>query len=847
MLLRPLGVGLVQRPAEDLGGLRAGDGVFAVEHEEGDAARANLSGFGQVRANVGGVGVAIEGGADFAGVQADFGPELDEGRFVGDVTAFGEVGFEERFLGGVAKTVGGRQVGKTVGVEGRRDDRLVEVIVETRVGRHFGDAVVHGAGLVEADALVLGQVLVDVLTRILLKIRVQLEALPGNGYILFVGEGAQGFLKMPFADITERTHDIGPDLDFHARKITTFAGMDYFKALQALLAKERQEDKDAYMGLMRSSSVVDRRAAGLAWYPVAIRGSEPGRGDYLILEVERTTHRDIPHQLRFGASALFFSNHDPERDHVEGVISYQGGDRLKITLKEEELPDWAQDGKLGIDLLFDDNSYDEMLQALKRADAGSERRLVRVLTGGEQPKFDGAETTVADGALNVSQRTAVQRILGAQDLAIVHGPPGTGKTTTLVQAIKALIARDGEKVLVTAPSNTAVDLLSERLSEEGVNVLRVGNPARVSERLSALTLDAKMAAHPSVKEIRQLRRRAVEFRDMAHKYKRQFGKAEREQRRALFEEARKIMKDVENVERYILEDLLSKTQVVAATLVGAAHYTIRDVKFGTAVIDEAGQALEPACWIPALRADRLVLAGDHLQLPPVIKSAEAARGGLEKTLLEKCVALHPEAVTLLEEQYRMHELIMGYPSKVFYEQRLRAHPLVAGRLLPGQSPLAFIDTAGCGFEERQEGNALGNPEEAGFVVKHLARLVSELPSDVHPSIGVISPYRLQVQLLREQVEHTPTLAGESITVNTIDGFQGQERDVIYISMTRSNPDSRIGFLSEIRRMNVAMTRARMRLVVIGDSATLSQSPFYAEFIEYAQRQGEYRSAWEYME
>lgn len=620
--------------------------------------------------------------------------------------------------------------------------------------------------------------------------------------------------------------------------------MDYFKALQALLAKERQEDKDAYMALMRSSSIVDRRAAGLAWYPVAIRGSEPGRGDYLIVEVERTTHRDIPHQLRFGASALFFSNHDPEQDHVEGVISYQGGDRLKITLRDEELPDWAQDGKLGIDLLFDDNSYDEMIQALKRADAGSERRLVRVLTGAEPPRF--AEASAPDNALNPSQQAAVRRILAAQDLAIVHGPPGTGKTTTLVQAIKALIARDGEKVLVTAPSNTAVDLLSERLAEEGLNVLRVGNPARVSERLSSLTLDAKMATHPSVKEIRQLRRRAVEFRDMAHKYKRQFGKAEREQRRALFEEARKIMKDVENIERYILEDLLSKAQVVAATLVGAAHYTIREVKFGTAVIDEAGQALEPACWIPALRADRLVLAGDHLQLPPVIKSEAAARGGLERTLLEKCVALHPEAVTLLEEQYRMHELIMGYPSRVFYEQRLRAHPLVAGRLIPGQSPLAFIDTAGCGFEEKQEGNALGNPEEAAFVTRHLAGLVDALPAGAHPSIGVISPYRLQVQLLREQVEHTPSLAGESITVNTIDGFQGQERDVIYISMTRSNPDSRIGFLSEIRRMNVAMTRARMRLVVVGDSATLSQSPFYAEFIEYAQTQGEYRSAWEFI-
>jgi superfamily I DNA and/or RNA helicase len=633
--------------------------------------------------------------------------------------------------------------------------------------------------------------------------------------------------------------------------------MDYFKALQALLTMERTEDKAAYLALMRSSSVSDRRAAGLAWYPVAIRGSEPGRGDYLILEVERTTHRDIPHQLRFGVSALFFSNHNPEEQHIEGVISYQGGDRLKITLKEEELPDWASDGKLGIDLLFDDNSYDEMFQALRRADTLAEDprkgRLVRVLTGGEEVRFDTAETARQSGApggrtLNASQRTAVRKILAAQDLAIVHGPPGTGKTTTLVHAIKALLDRDGQKILVTAPSNTAVDLLSERLSEAGVNVLRLGNPARVSERLSALTLDSRMATHPSVRDIRQLKRRAVEFRDMAHKYKRQFGKAEREQRKALMDEARKIMKDVDNLERYILEDLMAKTQVVAATLVGAAHYTIRDLHFGTAVIDEAGQALEPGCWIPALKADRLVLAGDHLQLPPVIKSEEAARRGLGETLMEKCVARHPGAVTLLEEQYRMHEVIMGYPSRVFYEGRLQAHPLVAGRLLPGQSPLAFIDTAGCGFEERQEGNAIGNPEEAAFVFRHLSGLAAELDPAAFPSIAVISPYRLQVQLLKEQLAHTPELTSVAghITVNTIDGFQGQERDVVYISLTRSNTDSRIGFLGEIRRMNVAMTRARKRLVVIGDSATLSQTPFYAELIEYAQTQGEYRSAWEFI-
>jgi ATP-dependent RNA/DNA helicase IGHMBP2 len=434
----------------------------------------------------------------------------------------------------------------------------------------------------------------------------------------------------------------------------------------------------------------------------------------------------------------------------------------------------------------------------------------------------------------------------------VHGPPGTGKTTTLVQAILALIGRDGRQILVTAPSNTAVDLLSEKLSDLGLNVLRIGNPARVSEGQQALTLDSRIAEHPGAKEIKKLKRKAGEFRDMAHKYKRNFGPAEREQRKALFDEARNLMKDVDRIEGNILTDLLSRAQVITATLVGANHPVIRDRKFDTVVIDEAAQALEPASWIPALKARRLILAGDHCQLPPTVKSASAASGGLGVTLLEKNTLLHPEAVVLLEQQYRMHNLIMGYSSRVFYENRLKAHPTVAGHLLfETDTPLSFIDTAGCGYEEKQEGTALSNPEEAAFLLKHVTLLVSELESHYSgpdfPSIAIISPYRLQVQLLQELTQHSPVLRkyANKIAVNTIDSFQGQERDIVYIGMTRSNPDNRIGFLSEIRRMNVAMTRARKKLVVIGDGATLAQTPFYSGFIDYAGQQSAWHSAWEF--
>ena len=633
--------------------------------------------------------------------------------------------------------------------------------------------------------------------------------------------------------------------------------MDYFKRLLELLKIEREEDKQSYQRLIERSSVSERRANGLAWYPIAIRGQEMSRGDYLSVEVERTTHQDLPHQLRFGMPAVLFSNHEPKNDRVEGVVSYQGGNRLKITLRTDELPEWSRDGKLGIELLFDDNSYDEMQSALKTADslASSEKegQLIKVLTGERAPSFDQNLYPITIPKLNPSQQRAVHQILSAQELAVVHGPPGTGKTTTLVQAIKALVKKDNRPILVVAPSNTAVDLLSEKLSEEGLNVLRVGNPVRVSEHLSALTLDSKMSSHASVKDIKALKKQANEFKNMAHKYKRHFGKAERDQRKALFDEAHRIMKDVANMEQYIIDDLLTKTQVVTATLVGSNHFTVRNMKYSTVVIDEAGQALEPACWIPILKAEKVIFAGDHLQLPPTIKSEEAAKGGLSTTLLEKCVALHPESVVLLEEQYRMNEAIMGYSSKVFYNDKLKAHESVAGRVLfPGEAPLAFLDTAGCGFDEKLEGTSSTNPEEAAFLFKHLSQLAAEFAAvnpkqEDFPSIAVISPYKEQINILKDQLAHATDLKPylDKIAVNTIDSFQGQERDVVYISMTRSNAEGQIGFLADIRRMNVAMTRARKKLVVIGDSATLSVLPFYENFIAYAEGLNAYQSAWEF--
>lgn len=633
--------------------------------------------------------------------------------------------------------------------------------------------------------------------------------------------------------------------------------MDYFQNLREQLKAEKTADQLNFQQQTANAAPALRRAAGLTWYPIAIRGTEPTRAEYISVELERTTHLELPHQFRFGAAAALFSNHNPREDRINGIITHASGNKMRITLHDEELPDWSRNGKLGVDLLFDDNSYNEMEAALKTAAARKEQakegRLIRVLCGEQNPVFDPLQPTVPNTKLNPSQEQAIQQILAAQDVAIIHGPPGTGKTTTLVAAIKALQSRQKQQILVCAPSNTAVDLLAEKLSDEGFNVLRVGNPARVSEQLSTLTLEAKIADHPSNKDIKKLKKQAAEFKNMAHKYKRNFGRAEREQRKALFDEAHRILREVEQTEQYISTEVFNRADIIVSTLVGANHFSVRERNYETVVIDEAGQALEPACWIPILKTKKLIMAGDHCQLPPTIKSEGPSKIALSTTLLEKCIRLFPETVTMLETQYRMHEHIMSYSSRVFYKNALHAHASVANHLLfDGDQALLFIDTAGCGFEEKLEGTSSTNPEEAAFCIKHLAQLTEVLgqktTESARPSIAVVSPYKQQVALLKELSDHAPGLrsSGGSFSVNTIDAFQGQERDIVYISLTRSNTENSIGFLADIRRMNVAMTRARKKLVIIGDSATLSVLPFYNDLIEYAQTINGYASAWEWM-
>jgi superfamily I DNA and/or RNA helicase len=622
-----------------------------------------------------------------------------------------------------------------------------------------------------------------------------------------------------------------------------------------LLKTEKEEDLRQYELYLKNTNLQQRKQAGLCWYPVEIKETGYGLGDYPYIVVERPTMRDTPHQFSGGKLAGVFTNNEHyPGESVNGTVHFVSGNTMKIVLGGNELPDWISEGKIGVNVSFDERSYREMEEAVKRVIKAEDNRLAElreIILGDEAPRYNKAVHAVNIPSLNDSQNQAVNKIMSAIDIAVMHGPPGTGKTTTLVQAIKQL-SKTESTILVCAPSNAAVDLLTERLSAQGLSVVRVGNLARVDEEMLQYTLEGRLEGHTYAKDVKRLKKQADEYRRMATKYKRQFGREEREQRNLLLKEARNLVQDATKLEDYAVMDILNKADVVTCTLVGSVNRYLEGKRFETVVIDEAAQALEPATWIPIAKANKVILAGDPFQLPPTVKSVEASKAGLSTTLIEKCLNRLPE-VSLLNVQYRMHEAIMGFSNREFYNNELRADASVAGHTidLPDNAPLVFIDTAGCSFDEKQnpETQSLYNPGEFDILRKHLDALLA--PAHDHaealPDIGIISPYREQVKYMQEQLAKDPSIPeGLDLDIDTIDSFQGQERDVIYISLVRSNEKAEIGFLADYRRMNVAMTRARKKLVIIGDSATLGQHRFYRDFLEYVEDVGAYHSAWEWM-
>jgi ATP-dependent RNA/DNA helicase IGHMBP2 len=634
-----------------------------------------------------------------------------------------------------------------------------------------------------------------------------------------------------------------------------------------LIKLERQADLEYYRQKVLLRSIHERTKEGTTWYPLRFNRDYIGTGERLIIEVERTNHLDLPHAFQSGKSVSVFSNASgkPEKEHVNGVVNYVRDNVMSITLNSDDVPDWIEDGLVGVDVMFDEMSYREMEFALKEVMKAEDNRVAmlrEILLGGEKSlrlKVESVRT--ADGSiqaipttslLNSSQHEALTKVMETADIAFVHGPPGTGKTTTLVQAIIATVRLE-KQVLVCAPSNAAVDLLADKLSEQGMNVLRIGHPARVTEQSLSKTLDARIAAHSNYGELREIRKRMEQVRSMASKYKRNFGFHEREQRKLLKQEVKLLKSDADMLEFYIINDLLQNSDVICATLVGSSHPTLRGKKFRTAFIDEAGQALEPACWIPILRSERIIFAGDHLQLPPTIKSNEAARAGLSQTLFEKGIEKHPGQSSMLQVQYRMHEDIMKFSSQYFYKDELIADASVKHELLrPNQAPVEFIDTAGAGHAEEQDKETLSrfNHEEAQVLIRRVEKLVEEVGieewAEQKITLGIITPYRAQVDYILKLTEASSILEPLHglISINTVDAFQGQERDVIAISFVRSNDKGEVGFLGDIRRTNVAMTRARKKLIMIGDSATLGSHPFYLELIEYVQQKEFYKSVFE---
>ncbi|QIL74940.1 AAA domain-containing protein [Hymenobacter sp. HDW8] len=641
------------------------------------------------------------------------------------------------------------------------------------------------------------------------------------------------------------------------------------RKVQALLKLEQQEDLEQFKIKSAKTTIAERQHRGLTWYPVKIIKEEIGFGGKLVLELERPASQNSLHLFQVGRNAALFGNipnrAGSDRPTLNGVITAVRRNKILLATNKEDLPDWVDEGKLGVDLTFDEVSYREMDYALGKVMGAYENRLAElrdVLLGGKLARFkpDAEANLYYPSPLNESQLAAVRHVLAAQDVAIIHGPPGTGKTTTLVQAIIETIRRE-RRVLVCAPSNTAVDLLTEKLAERGVNVIRMGNPSRVSDLLLEHTLDAQIMSHKSYSELKSMRQTAEQYREMAGKFKRHFGWEEREQRRMLKEQAHQLLQESDQLERYITEDLLEKVQVITCTLVGAGNRAIRHLTYETVFIDEAAQALEPGCWIPITRANRVVLAGDHCQLPPTVKSEQAARDGLRETLFEKCIQRQPDVARMLEVQYRMHEQIMAFSSAQFYDNKLIAHPTVRHADLPDYDlrfapdlAVEFLDTAGFGFQEMgiAESRSVANPEEADLLLRRLTELLAAYVPEDHLedllTVGVIAPYRSQINYLKDKVEETPELAEMTthrlLTVGTVDAFQGQERDIICVSMTRSNSAGDIGFLSDIRRMNVGMTRARRKLLIVGDSSTLGRHPFYRDFLDYVESIGAYRTAWE---
>ena len=592
---------------------------------------------------------------------------------------------------------------------------------------------------------------------------------------------------------------------------------------------EEKEQAQRYR-LDQQHSLKALKSEGLALHPIIVTRKNFGYADYPEVNFKLSFPPEA-NMFRDGAAIeCFITGEEP----VKGVLINLDGKNGEFRLFAPDFPDWIEDNGVGIKLAPDTRTTSIMKKVLNELE-NNEPLFKRF-----EQLHDGVPTNLAPAEknstvdfrnkqLNDSQQQAVKAILQNEDIIIVHGPPGTGKTTTLIEAIVKLI-KNGEKVLVSAPSNTAVDNIAKGLIQQNIRLLRVGNASKTDEAIFAHTPEGRLANSKQQKEIKQLEQRAEEFRRMALKYKRSFGKAEREQRQLLFKEVKNLRSEIKKLQAYNEEKLFEEAQVIAGTPIGIYDAGINHLEFATLVLDEAGQCIEPLAWCIFPLADKIVLAGDHWQLPPTVLSMEATKLGLNISILETAIQ-HTAIIHLLNTQYRMKESIAGFSSSYFYNNQL----LSPAQLANTGTHITFIDTAGSGYNEEHgaNGSSLQNPGELNIVLKLLQT------EELNPaSTAFISPYSGQVAAAKEMLP-------KPIRISTIDSFQGQEKENIILSLVRSNDDGDIGFLKDYRRMNVALTRAKEKLFVIGDSATIAADAFYHAFLTYMEQHGSYRTVWEF--
>ena len=692
--------------------------------------------------------------------------------------------------------------------------------------------------------------------------------------------------------------------------------MEQISPIQALLQQrtllqlEYYTEKEAFRKLTEQMGMQRKVKRGDAWFPLQVGKSFYNSLNQTAIEVFRTSDQDIEHNFEFGRPVMFFRSEErrvkseefnsssdnvsnknkgdlserqenssfftlrsslPSRSSLKyfsftGTVSYVDGDRMVITVPDSAplLELQQSTDPIGVQLSFDETSYKLMFEALDRVMKAKNNRLayLRDLFYSHQKAGRFTFEPMKFPWLNPTQERAVNEVLWAKDVAIVHGPPGTGKTTTLVEAINETLMRESQ-VLVCAQSNMAVDWISEKLVDRGINVLRIGNPTRVNDKMLGFTYERRFESHPDYPQLWAIRKAIRELRKNRKKGSENYHqKMDRLKSRAA------------EIELRINAELFGEARVIACTLVGSAHHLLEGMKFGTLFIDEAAQALEAACWIPMRRASRVILAGDHCQLPPTVKSIAALRAGLGKTLMERIAENKPEVVTLLKIQYRMNDEIMRFSSDWFYGGKVESAPQIKYRsVLDYDHPITWIDTSNeenqitieggdapedsasvsssesaanqnsdLNFKEQFVGESFGriNKAEAELTLLTLAEYFTKIGKrrvlEERIDVGIISPYRAQVQYLKKLIKKYEFFKPyrRLISVNTVDGFQGQERDVILISLVRSNDEGQIGFLKDLRRMNVAMTRARMKLIILGNKDTMTKHPFYKKLWEYVE-------------